>query len=153
MKRSASERVCSRSAGCAVDQAQANYQRGKSDEELARVTAQRWTTLSGKGVVSRQENDRYQAEYRSLVAASQSLEKAIGMQKSNVAAAEANLARLDKVQGYRMVKAPFDGVITLRNVDVGALVNAGSTLLFQIAQTATLRTYVNVPQISASSVR
>ena len=52
---------------------------------------------------------------------------------------EANLARLEKMQSYRVVKAPFDGVITLRNVDTGALVNAGSTLLFRIAQTATLR--------------
>ena len=57
------------------------------------------------------------------------------------------------MQSYRVVKAPFDGVITLRNVDVGALVNAGSTLLFRIAQTGTLRTYVNVPQTNASSVR
>ena len=45
------------------------------------------------------------------------------------------------MQGYRIVKAPFEGVITLRNVDVGALVNSGSTLLFRIAQTGTLRTY------------
>ena len=57
------------------------------------------------------------------------------------------------MQSYLVVKAPFDGVITLRNVDVGALVNAGSTLLFRIAQTATLRTYLNVPQAQASSVR
>ena len=59
---------------------------------------------------------------------------------------KANLARLQEVQGYRLVKAPFDGVITLRNVDVGALVSTGSTLLYRIAQTGTLRTYVNVPQ-------
>ncbi len=57
------------------------------------------------------------------------------------------------MQSYRLVKAPFDGVITLRNVDVGALVNAGNTLLFRIAQIATLRTYLNVPQANASEVR
>jgi len=74
------------------------------------------------------------------------------MQKSNVAAAEANLARLDKIQSYRLVKAPFDGVITLRNIDVGALVNAGNTMLFRIAQINTLRTYVNVPQSNANAV-
>jgi RND family efflux transporter MFP subunit len=140
-------------AQAAVDQAAANYERGKADEELARVTAQRWSALIVKGVVSKQENDRYQAEYRSLAAATQALEKAVIMQKSNVAAAEANLARLDKVQGYRVVKAPFDGVITLRNVDVGALVNAGNTMLFRIAQIDTLRTYVNVPQSDASAVK
>jgi RND family efflux transporter MFP subunit len=57
------------------------------------------------------------------------------------------------MQTYLVVKAPFDGVITLRNVDVGALVNAGTTLLFRIAQTSTLRTYLNVPQAQASSIR
>ena len=139
-------------AQSAVDQAAANYQRGKADEELAKVTADRWSALAKKGVVSRQEDDRYQSEYKSLVAATQSFEKAVAMQKSNVAAAEANLSRLDKVQSYRQVKAPFGGVITLRNVDVGALVNAGSTMLFRIAQIDTLRTYVNVPQANASGV-
>ncbi len=140
-------------AKAGVDQAVANQERGQADEELAKVTAERWSALLTKGVVSRQENDRYQAEYRSLTAATKSLEKAVAMQQSNLAAAEANLARLDAVQGYRMVKAPFDGVITLRNVDVGALVTAGNTLLFRIAQTATLRTYLNVPQSNASDIR
>jgi RND family efflux transporter MFP subunit len=140
-------------AQSAVDQAAANYERGQADEDLAKVTAERWSALAGKGVVSRHENDRYQAEYRALVAARQALEKAVAMQKSNVTAAEANLARLDKIQSYRLVKAPFDGVITLRNIDVGALVNTGNTLLFRIAQIGTLRTYVNVPQTNASAVR
>jgi RND family efflux transporter MFP subunit len=137
----------------AVDQAAANYERGQADEDLAKVTAQRWSSLSAKGVVSRQENDRYQSEYRSLTAATKALEKALAAQRSNVAASEANVARLDQVQSYRLVKAPFDGVITLRNVDVGALVNAGNTLLFRIAQINTLRTYLNVPQANASEVR
>ncbi len=107
----------------------------------------------GEGVVSRQENDQYQAQYQAQTAGVQALEKAVAAQRSNVAAAEANLAALNEVQSYRVVKAPFDGVITLRNVDVGALVNAGNTLLFRIAQTGTLRTYVNVPQTNASSIR
>ena len=140
-------------ARAAMDQAQANYQQGKSDTELARVTAQRWSNLAAKGVVSRQENDQYQSQYQSRMAALESLEKAVGVQHSNVAAAEANLARIERMQSYLVVKAPFDGVITLRNVDVGALVNSGSTLLFRIAQTSTLRTYLNVPQEQASSVR
>ena len=54
-----------------------------------------------------------------------------------------DLARLERVQSYRVVKAPFDGVITQRNVDVGALVNAGNTLLFRMAQNATLRNGAN----------
>jgi RND family efflux transporter MFP subunit len=82
----------------------------------------------------------------------QALDKAISAQRSSIAAAEANLSRLRNMQGYLVVRAPFDGVITQRNVDTGALVTAGSTLLYRIAQTATLRTYVNVPQASANSI-
>src|SRR5580658_463842 len=135
-----------------IRQAVANYERGQADEELAKITAQRWASLVTKGVVSRQENDRYQSEYRSLTAATRALDKALLAQRSNVAAAEASLARLDTLQGYRQVKAPFDGFITLRDVDVGALVNSGNTLLFRIAQINILRTYLNVPQVSASDV-
>jgi RND family efflux transporter MFP subunit len=139
-------------AQAALDQATANYQQGKSDMELAHLTADRWKSLSAKGVVSRQENDQYQAQYQSRVANVQALEKAIAAQRSAIAAAEAGLARLRRMQSYLVVKAPFDGVITLRNVDVGALVTTGSTLLFRIAQTNTLRAYVNVPQTNSNSV-
>ena len=139
-------------AQAALEQAQANLEQGKANRELARVTAERWKTLAAQGVVSQQENDQYQAQLAAQNANVQALEKAISAQRSNVAAAKANLARLQEVQGYRIVKAPFDGVITLRNVDVGALVSAGSTLLYRIAQTGTLRTYVNVPQDNANSV-
>ena len=140
-------------ARAALDQALANYEQGKSNTEFARITAERWNRLAAKGAVSRQDNDQYQAQSGALAANLQALEKAIAAQRSTVSAAEAGLARLDKVQGYRLVKAPFDGVITLRNVDVGALVNAGNTLLFRIAQTDTLRTYVNVPQANTGSIR
>jgi RND family efflux transporter MFP subunit len=137
----------------ALDQAQANLAQGKANADLARITAERWAKVVARGGVSRQENDQYQAQYQAQVAGVQSLEKAVSAQRSSVAQAEANVAHMDEVQGYRLVKAPFAGVITLRNVDVGALVNAGNTMLFRIAQTNTLRTYVNVPQVSASTIR
>ena len=89
----------------------------------------------------KQENDQYQAQYQAQAANLDALEQAVAAARSNIAAAEANLSRLDEIQSYRIVKAPFEGVITLRNVDVGALVNAGSTLLYRIAQTRVLRTY------------
>ncbi|HUB31609.1 MAG TPA: efflux RND transporter periplasmic adaptor subunit [Bryobacteraceae bacterium] len=146
-------RAALQQAQAAVDQAVANHERGQADEDLAKVTAARWSALLTKGAVSKQENDRYQSEYRSLAAATKALEKALAVARSNVAAADANLARLNTMQSYLEVKAPFDGVITLRNVDVGALVNAGSTMLFRIAQIGTLRTYVNVPQANSSEVR
>lgn len=136
----------------ALEQAQANLLQGQTDTELARITAQRTGALLKKGAVARQDDDQNQAQYRSKLANLQALEKAISVQRSNVAAAQANEARLDKMQSYRVVRAPFDGVITLRNVDTGALVNAGTTLLYRIAQTTTLRTYVNVPQAYADSV-
>lgn len=139
-------------AQASLEQAQANLEQGKSARGLAQITAQRWQALTEQGVVSRQDNDQYQAQLVSQNANVQALEKAVLAQRSNVAASQANLARLQDVQGYRVVKAPFDGVIILRNVDLGALVTTGSTLLYRIAQTETLRTYVNVPQDSASSV-
>jgi RND family efflux transporter MFP subunit len=137
----------------ALEQYQANYQQGKANLELARITAERWSSLAGQGVVSRQDNDQYQAQYQAQTANVEALEKAIAAQRSTIAAAQANLARLDDMQGYRVVKAPFDGVITQRNVDIGALVSTGTTLLYRIAQTATLRAYVNVPQANASFIR
>jgi RND family efflux transporter MFP subunit len=137
----------------ALDQALANLEQGKANRELARVTAERWAQVVARGGVSKQENDQYQAQYQAQVAGVQSLEKAVSAQRSNVAQAEANVAHINEVQGYRLVKAPFAGVITQRNVDVGALVSAGNTLLFRIAQTGTLRTYVNVPQTNASTIR
>jgi len=140
-------------ARAALDQAVANFEQGKSNLELARITAERWSKLVARGAVSKQENDQYQSQYQAQMSNVQALEKAVSAQRSNIAAAEANVARLDEVQGYRVVKAPFDGVITVRNVDVGALVNAGSTMLFRVAQNATLRAYVNVPQTNASFIR
>ena len=140
-------------ARAALEGALANLEQGKANMELARVSAQRYASLVTQGAVSRQENDVYQAQYQAQIAGVHALEKAIAAQQSNVAAAEANLARLESMSGYRVVKAPFAGVITLRNVDVGALVSGGSTLLFRIAQMDTLRTYVNVPQSNASFIR
>ena len=146
-------RAALQQAQAGVNQALSNLKRGQSDTELARITAQRFASLAAQGVISRQDNDRYRAEHESQVAAVQSLQDAVAVQTSNVGAAEASLARLERLKSYQVVKAPFDGVITVRNVDVGALVNAGNTLLFRIAQTGTLRTYVNVPQTYATSIR
>jgi len=140
-------------AQAALEQATANVQQGRTDMELARVMARRSSQLVAKGAVSRQDDDQAQAQYNSKAAVLQSLERAIDVQRANIAAAQSNLARLEKMEAYCLVQAPFDGVITLRNVDVGALVTSGNTLLFRIAQTATLRTYLNVPQTFAGSIR
>jgi len=137
----------------ALEQANANLQQGQAQAQLAKVTADRWKNLQSKGVVSRQENDTYQSQSVAAQASVLALEKAVVSARSNIAAAEANLSRLTELQGYKSVRAPFAGVITVRNVDVGALVSEANTLLFRIAQTDRLRTYVNVPQSDADSVR
>ena len=138
-------------AKAALDQTLANLEQGKANAELARVTAQRWSNLVAKGVVSRQENDQYQAQYQAQKASVDALEKAVAASRSNVGSLEANLSRLKELQNYKTVKAPFDGVITARNTDIGALVNAGSGVaaqeLFHIAATDKLRVYLSVPQI------
>lgn len=137
-------------AKAAVDQTAANLVQGRANAELAKVTAQRWSNLVAKGVVSKQENDQYQAQYQAAQANVDALGKGVAAARENVGAAEANLSRLRELQGYKTVKAPFDGVITARNTDIGALVNAGmggaAQELFHIAATAKLRVYVNVPQ-------
>jgi RND family efflux transporter MFP subunit len=104
-------------------------------------------------VISKQDNDNAQAQYAAQQANVEALGKAAAAMRSSVTAAEANLARLHQIKTYQTVRAPFDGVITLRNVDAGALVNEGSTLLFRVAQTGTLRTYINLPQADAESVK
>jgi RND family efflux transporter MFP subunit len=139
-------------AQAAAEQAEASLEQGKANRELARMTADRWKMLVDRGISPQQEGDQYQAQLAAQDANVKALEKSIQAQRSSLAAVRANLARLQDVQGYRVVKAPFDGVITLRNVDVGALVGTGTTLLYRIAQIGTLRTYVNVPQVSVNAV-
>jgi RND family efflux transporter MFP subunit len=140
-------------AKSSVQQAEAAIQQGRANENLARLTAGRMANLLGRGVISKQDNDNAQAQYAAQQANVEALVKAAAAMRSSVTAAEANLARLNQIKTYQTVRAPFDGVITLRNVDTGALVNEGSTLLFRVAQTGTLRTYINLPQSDAESVK
>ncbi|HXD72959.1 MAG TPA: efflux RND transporter periplasmic adaptor subunit [Vicinamibacterales bacterium] len=139
-------------AQAAVEQAQAALAQDKANRDLAKITAERMKTLSDKGIATQQDRDQSQAQLAAQDANVQAAEKQIVAQRSNLAAARANLNRLQTVDAYRSVKAPFDGVVTQRNVDIGALVSTGNTLLFRIAQTQTLRTFINVPQASVASV-
>lgn len=142
-----------RQAQAALEQATANYQQGKANEELAKVTAERWQRLAAKGAVSVQENDQYQAQYQAQAANLNSLDKAVSAARSSITSAQANLSRLKELQSYQRVAAPFAGVVIARNVDVGALVNANSTILFRLAQPNRLRVFVNVPQTHVESMR
>ena len=149
-----------RQAQAAVEQAQADLERakaaleqGRANESLAKVTAGRWENLVRRGAVSKQENDQYQAQYQAQAANVRALDRAVAAAEGSVAASQANVARLSDLQNFLKVRAPFAGVITQRNIDVGALVNTGNTMLFRIAQTNLLRTFLNVPQAYASDVR
>ncbi len=137
-------------AQAALAQAEANLKQGQANEGLAKLTADRWKQMADQGVVAQQDNDQRQAQYQALVANTQALEKAVGAARGNIAAVEANLAMLEQVQSYRTVRAPFDGVVTARNTDIGALVNAGNTgaaaELFHLAATDKLRVFVNIPE-------
>ncbi len=140
-------------ARSSLEQANANLQQSRTNAEMARYTNERWKALVQKGAVSRQDADTYQSTYEASAQNVEALEKAVNAAKSNIAVAEANLARIRDLQAYLKIKAPFSGVITLRNIDVGALATEGTTLLFRVAQTDRLRTYVNVPQMDAAGVR
>src|SRR5580704_5176718 len=117
------------------ERATAALEQGKANESIAKLTATRWDNLVKRGAVSKQENDQYQAQYQAQAANVKALGRAVDAAKGNIVAMQANVGRLSEMQGYLKVRAPFAGVVTLRNVDVGTLVNTGSTMLFRIAQT------------------
>lgn len=134
-------------------QAEANLQQSQANEVLAKVTADRWKQLADQGIFSQQDNDLKQSQFQAQHANSVALERAVSAARANITAGEANLAMLDQIQSYRLVKAPFDGVVTARNTDIGALVTAGNTnnapALFRLAATDKLRLFINVPEANS----
>jgi RND family efflux transporter MFP subunit len=119
----------------AVEQAQATADLGHvTDQRTARLVAQGWSSAE-------------QGDTDRLTSASRTA--ALAVAKANVSAQQAAVSRLEELTGFEAIKAPFDGVVTARNVDIGDLVNAGGTsgrALFQIADIHRMRIYVNVPQ-------
>ncbi len=126
-----------------LSQAVAAREQAAAGLSLARSTVARWEALRQKDVVSQQDLD----ERRGAVASA----------TANLSAADANVQRLKQTEGFKRVLAPFAGVITRRNVDVGDLIDAGSggggRALFLLAQTDPLRVYINVPQAYAQMIK
>ena len=120
---------------------------------LSRATRDRWQRLLEKGVVSRQDTEEKQADYGVKDAQNQKAVAALATARDNIRAAEASLRRLEELKGFARVLAPFDGLITARNVDVGTLINAGSKEMFRVARIQPLRIFVNVPQTYVSQIR
>ncbi|HZP00867.1 MAG TPA: efflux RND transporter periplasmic adaptor subunit [Terriglobia bacterium] len=149
-------RAALQQARAALAQAEANLAQAKSTEHLAQVTAERWRVLVARGVLARQDGDQKQADYEVAVANRKAQEANVNAAGNNVSAAEANLGRLLDLQGFQKVIAPFSGLVTARNFDVGALVASGAVSgreLFHMAQINVVRIFVHVPQSSSPFIR
>jgi RND family efflux transporter MFP subunit len=112
-----------------------------AEAQFAKTTYARWQN-SPPGVVSVQERETKQADYESGIAR-------LHAAKADMAAAQADIDRLQSLENFKQVVAPFDGTVTARETDIGALINAGSAgnaQLFSVADTHKVRIYVKVPQ-------
>ena len=126
-----------------LQQARADLETAQANLKLAQSTADRWQFLLKSASVSRQETDEKVGD--------------LNAKKAMVDAANSAVHRLEDLQSYEKVTAPFDGVITARNTDVGALIDAGANTpgkeLFHLAATGQLRVFVNVPEIYDRAAR
>lgn len=126
-----------------LDQTKAARQQTLAQLELAKISADRWENLRKSDSVSAQEADQQSSGYKQA--------------QANLAAADANVRRLEQLEGFKEVYAPFDGVLTRRNVDPGALINAGAGAagreLFDLARVDPLRVFTSVPQAYAPYIK
>lgn len=136
-----------------LQQAQAALDEAKANAGLASITAQRWAALLKRGAVSQQTNDNYQFAYNAQTAAVNVAAANVAAAKDSVGSNQANLGRYLEQQSFERVTAPFTGVVTQRNVDVGTLITANSTLLYRVAKYDVLRTYVDVSQLHTPSIK
>ena len=125
-------------------QARADLGTAQANLNLSKITADRYQGLLKTDSVSKQESDNAAGDYEA--------------KQANVQSAQANVKRLEELQSFQRIDAPFSGVITARNTDVGALINSGSSSgngneLFHITQPDKLRVYVSVPQIYSQAAK
>ena len=126
-----------------LSQARADLNTSQANANLSRITSARFQELIKTDGVSKQEVDNAVGDYEAKAA--------------TVKSSEANVRRLEELESFKHVYAPFSGVITRRNIDTGTLINAGNggvqQELFRLAQTDPIRVYVSVPEMYSSSVR
>jgi RND family efflux transporter MFP subunit len=131
-----------------LEQAENELKTAQANLQLAQITATRWLFLLKTNVISKQETDTAVSD--------------LNAKRATADSAEANVRRLQKLQEFEHVYAPFDGVITARNTDVGALIQNGDTnirdntvpqQLFHLAAVEKLRVYISVPEVYASAAR
>ena len=122
-------------------QARADLNVAQANAELARIGAERWQSLATTDAVAKQDVDQRTFTWNANIA--------------QVKAAQANVDRLMAEEGFKRLVAPFDGIVTARDTDIGALINvgaAGGAELFVVSETKKLRVYVSVPQNDVPSV-
>ena len=124
-------------------QARANLASAEAARDLAGITAKRWQSLLAKDAVSHQESDEKAGDFVAKSAL--------------VKAAEANVSRLEALTAFKLITAPFDGIVTARKTDIGDLINAGagsssSSELFDVSEVDRLRLYVRVPQSYSAQI-
>ena len=126
-----------------LSQSKAELGTAQANENLSQITATRYTDLLKTDGVSRQEVDNATGD--------------LAAKRATVQSSAANVRRLEELESFKRVYAPFSGVITRRNVDIGTLINAGnggtSQQLFFLAQTDPMRVFVNVPETYSSHIR
>jgi RND family efflux transporter MFP subunit len=126
-----------------LEQARADLQTSEANEQLAQITATRWQNLLKTDSVSKQETDQ--------------AVKDLSAKQATVESMTANVHRLEQLQSFERIYAPFSGVITTRNTDIGALINAGAggmpQELFHMAAVNRLRIYVAVPEVDSEAAQ
>ncbi len=127
-----------------LSQARADLDTARANLQLSEITAKRYTGLLAQNSVSQQETDNATSD--------------LSAKRSMVESAQANLKRLQDLQSFEKIYAPFNGVVTARNVDIGDLIDAGSSggparEMFHVADTHILRVFVNVPQAYSPSAK
>jgi len=125
-----------------LGQARADLNTSQANAQLSEITASRYSDLLKTDGVSKQEVDNAMGD--------------LAAKRAMVQSSEANVRRLEDLESFKRIYAPFNGVITQRNIDIGTLINAGnggtSQQLFYLAQTDPIRVYVNVPEAYAPSI-
>src|SRR3989454_894222 len=126
-----------------LDQARADLKTAQANLATAKISADRWQSLLKTNSVSQQETDQFVGSYHAM--------------QATVDANAANVRRLEELQSFEKIYVPFDGVITARVTDIGALINAGASgpaqEVFRLAAINTLRVFVAVPQVYSRAVR
>ncbi len=154
-----------------LSQARAALVQAESQRDLAKITTERYTKLVARGAVARQDADTQDSNYKTSEALVQAQEANVRAADDNVRQSQANLERVIALQDFKSVKAPFTGIVTVRNVDAGALISASGAgqgaspmslggpqaangnEMFRVAQIGTIRILTSVPQANAPGIR